>query len=120
MTTPQNTEEPATPPPGAATPESGNTGTATATRPKPNPPRVDSLPPYRVLLHNDDVNDHMHVLQTLMELTPLDKERSVLVMLEAEKTGVALVLMTHKERAELYADQFKSKSLTVTIEPAEK
>jgi hypothetical protein len=29
------------------------------------------------------------------------------------------VLVTHKERAELYVDQFKSKSLTVTIEPAE-
>jgi ATP-dependent Clp protease adapter protein ClpS len=38
---------------------------------------------------------------------------------EAHNTGVALLLVTHKERAELYVDQFKSKSLTVTIEPAE-
>ena len=28
-------------------------------------------------------------------------------------------VVTHKERAELYKDQFSSKSLTVTIEPAE-
>jgi ATP-dependent Clp protease adaptor protein ClpS len=34
-------------------------------------------------------------------------------------SGVALVLVTHKERAELYVEQFASKRLTVTIEPAE-
>ena len=34
-------------------------------------------------------------------------------------TGVALLLTTHKERAELYQEQFQSKGLTVTIEPAE-
>jgi hypothetical protein len=38
---------------------------------------------------------------------------------EADKTGVALLLTTHKERAELYKDQFESKGLTVTIEPEE-
>jgi hypothetical protein len=38
---------------------------------------------------------------------------------EADKTGVALLLTTHKERAELYKDQFESKGLTVTIEPDE-
>jgi ATP-dependent Clp protease adapter protein ClpS len=41
-------------------------------------------------------------------------------MQEADKTGVALILVTHKERAELYKDQFESKGLTVTIEPDEK
>ena len=38
--------------------------------------------------------------------------------LEAHNAGVSLLLTTHKERAELYQDQFKSKGLTVTIEPA--
>ena len=38
---------------------------------------------------------------------------------EADKTGVALLLVTHQERAELYKDQFTSKGLTVTIEPTE-
>jgi len=41
------------------------------------------------------------------------------VLEEADKTGVALLLTTHKERAELYQEQFTSKGLTVTIEPAE-
>ena len=40
-------------------------------------------------------------------------------LLWIESLGVALLLVTHKERAELYADQFQSKGLTVTIEPAE-
>ena len=40
-------------------------------------------------------------------------------MKEAHETGIALLLVTHKERAELYQEQFQSKGLTVTIEPAE-
>lgn len=87
------------------------------TKPKKPPPK--QLPPYKVLLHNDDKNTVEHVILTLLELTPLDVDRCKQVTLEADKTGVALVLVTHKERAELYVDQFKSKSLTVTIEPAE-
>ena len=35
-------------------------GTATATRTAP--PRVDRLPPWQVLLHNDDVNDMIYVV----------------------------------------------------------
>lgn len=76
------------------------------------------LPQFRVLLHNDDVNDPMFVIGAVVELAPLTKEQAVLVVLEAESTGVGLVLVTHKERAELYQDQFTSKGLTVTIEPA--
>jgi ATP-dependent Clp protease adapter protein ClpS len=38
-------------------------------------------------------------------------------MMEAHTTGVSLVLVTHKERAELYEEQFRSVLLTVTIEP---
>ena len=40
-------------------------------------------------------------------------------VVEADDTGVALILTTHKERAELYQEQFTSKGLVVTIEPAE-
>ena len=38
-------------------------------------------------------------------------------VLEAHRTGVSLLLSTHQEHAELLAEQFASKSLTVTIEP---
>lgn len=90
-----------------------------ATKPAPTRGPVDELPPFRVLLHNDDVNSIDHVVDSIMELTPLDHGRAVEVTLEAQQSGAALVLVTHQERAELYRDQFTSKSLTVTIEPAE-
>ena len=90
-----------------------------ATKPAPTRGPVDELPPFRVLLHNDDVNSIDHVVDSIMELTPLDHGRAVEVTLEAQQSGAALVLVTHQERAELYRDQFTSKSLTVTIEPVE-
>jgi len=77
------------------------------------------LPPWKVLLHNDDKNDQIFVARTILELTPLKQQEAELRMKEANDTGVALLLVTHKERAELYKDQFESKGLTVTIEPAE-
>jgi ATP-dependent Clp protease adaptor protein ClpS len=88
------------------------------TEPKHKPPQM--LPPWKVLLHNDDKNDMPFVIDTIVELTPLNKQDAENRMKEANDTGVALLLVTHKERAELYKDQFESKGLTVTIEPAEK
>src|SRR4051812_31128910 len=79
---------------------------------KPRPPEM--LPPWKVLLHNDDKNSMDHVVGTIIELTPLKKEDAVLRTLEAHETGVSLLLTTHKERAELYKEQFESKSLIVT------
>ena len=77
------------------------------------------LPQWKVLLHNDDKNEMMFVVVTVMELTHLNEQDAVQRTLEAHKTGVALLLVTHKELAELYQDQFQSKGLTVTIEPEE-
>lgn len=84
------------------------------TSPKKKPPGM--LPPWKVLLHNDDKNDMLFVTETIVALTPLNTEQAIQRMKEAHDTGVALLLVTHKERAELYMDQFKSKGLTVTIE----
>lgn len=86
-------------------------------QPKRNPTKP--LPPWKVLLHNDDKNDMGYVVVTIMELTPLKETDALLRMEEAHKTGVALLLTTHRERAELYQEQFQSKGLVVTIEPAE-
>lgn len=92
---------------------------AVATSVKPAPPRLDRLPPYKVLLHNDDVNDVGHVIQSIIDLTPLDRQAAFHRTREAHETGVSLLLVTHKERAELYRDQFRTKRLTVSIEPGE-
>ncbi len=85
--------------------------------PKKSPPKL--LPLWKVLLHNDDVNVVDYVIETIVMLTPLDALQALKRTEEADKTGVALLLVTHKERAELYQEQFQSKGLTVTIEPAE-
>ncbi|HEX4054166.1 MAG TPA: ATP-dependent Clp protease adaptor ClpS [Tepidisphaeraceae bacterium] len=98
-----------------------------ATKPKPkkksksapNPAKKPpaTLPKWKVLLHNDDNNDMIFVVMTIVELTPLNQHDAKDRMLEAHKNGVALLLVTHKERAELYKDQFQSKGLLVSIEP---
>ena len=99
-------------------------GTATA-KPKRAPKKAphkrppQPMPPWKVLLHNDDKNDIGFVVKTIMELTPLDENEAKERTDEANESGVALLLTTHKERAELYQEQFTSKGLTVTIEPAE-
>ena len=118
-------ETPADPPTAAPTGNGGGSGGATATakpkrksKPKTSPPGL--LPPWKVLLHNDDKNTREFVIDSIVELTPLNKQDAELKMKEADDTGVSLLLVTHKERAELYKDQFESKGLTVTIEPAEK
>ena len=96
----------------------GGTGAAVETKPAPTrrPPRM--LPPWKVLLHNDDTNEMRFVIESIVMLTPLNEQDAVLRMKEAHDTGVALLLTTHQERAELYAQQFASRGLTVTAEPA--
>jgi ATP-dependent Clp protease adaptor protein ClpS len=90
--------------------------------PKPAPTRQPPglLPLWKVLLHNDDKNAIDFVIGTIVELTPLNEMEAKVRTTEADKTGVALLLVTHKERAELYQEQFQSKGLTVTIEPEER
>ncbi|MDH3583205.1 MAG: ATP-dependent Clp protease adaptor ClpS [Phycisphaerae bacterium] len=86
-------------------------------RPATDPTEPGLLPPWKVLLHNDDVNDMPYVVQTISQLTPLSQSAATQRMLEAHAKGLALILTTHQERAELYRDQFASKNLSVTIEP---
>lgn len=99
--------------------EDGST-TAVAPVKKPAPPKrkPQQLPPYKVLLHNDDKNAFDHVIRSIVRVTTLSQDDAILRTVEAHETGVALLLVTHQERAELYVDQFASLSLTVTIEPS--
>lgn len=77
------------------------------------------LPPYRVVLHNDDVNDMNHVVRSLLHCVPaLTGERAAEIMLEAHNHGQATVIVCPKEAAEMYRERLESCSLTATIEPA--
>ncbi|HVP10483.1 MAG TPA: ATP-dependent Clp protease adaptor ClpS [Phycisphaerae bacterium] len=77
------------------------------------------LPMFKVILHNDDKNFIEDVVNLIVLLTPLNRQDAVKATDEAHYTGFALLLVTHKERAELYVEQFQSCGLTVTIEPDE-
>lgn len=94
--------------------DEGNRATAVKTRPAP--PKLDKLPPWDVLLHNDDLNDMGYVVESIIALTTLRPECAIERMFEAHRTGLALLLTTHQEFAELLLEQFTSKGLNVTIE----
>ena len=72
---------------------------ARKTQPKQKPPQP--LPPWKVLLHNDDKNSMEFVVVTIVELTPLNEQDAKRCMKEAHEKKLALLLTTHKERAEL-------------------
>jgi len=75
------------------------------------------LPPWKVMLHNDDNNEFTDVVKTIYRLTPLSPEEATARTLEAHESGAALLLVTHQERAELYVEQFASCGLTASTEP---
>ena len=77
------------------------------------------LPPYAVVLHNDDKNDMVHVVRSLMRSIPaLTLQKATKIMLEAHNEGRARVIVCPLEQAELYRDRLQSYSLTATIEKA--
>jgi len=99
--------------------QEGGPALATQVQPRraPAPGKPGQLPPFKVLLHNDDVNDVEHVVKAILKLTTLSPGDAIARMWEAHHRGVALLLVTHRERAELYLEQFATFRLTVTIEP---
>src|SRR4051794_10488429 len=85
---------------GGAAAGAGKSGTATAkpkraskTAPKNKPPQM--LPPWKVLLHNDEKNERGFVVKTIVELTTLNEDAAKQCTMEAHETGVALLLTTH-------------------------
>lgn len=92
--------------------------TGTKTRTAPAEPRVEKLPPFHVMLHNDDQHDMGEVVESLVLVTPTTKVMAAKIMLAAHFRGCAVVLTAHKERAELYRDRLRSRGLVATIEAA--
>jgi len=93
---------------------------------KPTPPPKDtskpkptgSMPQYKVLLHNDEVNSFEHVIIHIIMFIKIEAQEATLKAIEAHKSEVALLCITHKEKAELIQEQFKSVLITTTLEPA--
>ncbi len=73
--------------------------------------------PYKVLLHNDDVNEQGHVVQSLLKAVPqLPTSQATEIMLEADNQGVAIVILCPLEHAEMYRDRLRSFGLVSSIE----
>ncbi|MFN8535055.1 MAG: ATP-dependent Clp protease adapter ClpS [Dehalococcoidia bacterium] len=80
---------------------------------------ADLLPPYRVILHNDDVNSMDHVVAVLLRTIPrMSPEGAYAIMIEAHTSGQAEVIVCPLEQAELYRERLESHGLTSTIERA--
>jgi ATP-dependent Clp protease adaptor protein ClpS len=86
--------------------------------PQPYKARVGALPRYRVILLNNTGCDLMHIVRTIMELTRLCRAEATHKMWEAHHMGRSQILITHKERAELFVEQFAERGLRVGLEPA--
>lgn len=75
------------------------------------------LPPYKVILHNDEHNPMDHVVQSLRKAVPgMTLGKAVAIMWEAHTAGKALVIACPLELAELYQQRLISFGLTATIE----
>src|SRR5262249_52866411 len=96
-------------PPGASNPRK---------KARSNPQGTGQLPRYKLVLQSGGCTDMMNVVRTVMELTRLCRTEATHKMWEAHHFGRSQLLVTYKERAELYVEQFAGKGVPVTIEPA--
>ena len=77
------------------------------------------LPPYAVILHNDEEHAMDFVVDALLKsVSSLNRDEAIAVMFEAHELGRAVVIVCPLEQAEHYRDRIKSYRLGVTIEDA--
>lgn len=70
--------------------------------------RIKRQPPYAVILHNDDINTVVFVVEVLQKVFGYPVEKCVQLMLEAHNNGRSVVWSGTLELAELKADQIHS------------
>jgi ATP-dependent Clp protease adaptor protein ClpS len=76
------------------------------------------LPPYRVILFNDDYNEMNYVVFALLHaVSSLTQQEAEQIMLTAHLMGNAIVIVCPKETAEYYQERLLSYGLSATIEP---
>jgi ATP-dependent Clp protease adaptor protein ClpS len=111
--------------------ESGPPDVIVAPKAKPQErTRVRRVPPYNVILANDDYHSFEFVVDVLCKALGYTKERSLQLTLQAHNSGRAVVWTGPKEVAELKVeqirtfhetravDQAKLGPLTCSVEPA--
>jgi ATP-dependent Clp protease adaptor protein ClpS len=92
--------------------------------------KPSSLPPYHVILLNDDDHTHEYVIEMLKVIFAYPQEKGFLMAEKVHYQGKCIVFTTHKERAEFKRDQIHAYgadhrvatcrgSMTAIIEAAE-
>ena len=79
---------------------------------------VKKYPMWKVLLHNDDHTEILDVIFAVMDVFKYDHEKTLKIVMEAHKTGVAICKIEPKEQAEFHTEQLISHRLTATYEKA--
>ena len=105
--------------------------TETVARPTESQERkTEGLPPYNVVLLDDDDHSYEYVIEMLGVFFTYEVEKASQMAKEVDKSGRVIVLTTHKEKAELKRDQIHAYgadkrnvrckgSMSATIEPIE-
>jgi ATP-dependent Clp protease adaptor protein ClpS len=92
--------------------------------------KTKKLPPYNVILHNDDDHSYEYVIGMLQQLFGYPPEKGYQMAVTVDTTGRVVVATTSKERAELKRDQIHAfgpdiaiprckGSMSASIEPAQ-
>jgi len=80
--------------------------------------RAKLLPPYNVILFNDDYNSMDYVVAVLLHtINTLTQAEAEHIMLTAHLMGSAIVITCPRETAEFYQERILSYGLTATIAP---
>jgi len=79
-------------------------------------PRVEKLPPYNVVLLDDDHHTYAYVIEMLVALFGHDPQKAFKMAQEVDAKGRVIVLTTHKEKAELKRDQITAYGADVRME----
>ena len=112
-------------------PDANGPATAMKVAPKRKvQPTTQKLPPYNVVLLDDDDHSYEYVIEMLGKVFGHSVEKAFEMAKEVDSKGRVIVLTTHKERAELKRDQILAYgpdariaactvSMKSVIEPAE-
>ncbi|MDQ2715388.1 MAG: ATP-dependent Clp protease adaptor ClpS [Chloroflexota bacterium] len=79
--------------------------------------RAEILPPYKVILFNDEDNSMDYVVAALLHaVNSLSFQEAERIMLTAHLTGSAIVIACPKETAEYYQERLQGYGLAAIIE----
>ena len=117
--------------PNATAPPGGNTAVATDKKKvEKTAPKNQKLPPYNVVLLDDDDHTYDYVVMMLRRVFGHPEPRGFQLARQVDSQGRAIVMTTHRELAELKRDQVLAfgadpriascvGSMSAVIEPAE-